>query len=436
MRFTEGQEIIRRYVRGPWTTWEQTVRVVADDDRGLLLWAPVGSRLATLVDADGRTGHDLSPDRMREPRLVAGSWQHVDVLMLMRPGVAHSVWWMFADGVFDGWYVNLEAPFTRTGDGVQTTDSVLDIVVSADRQWRWKDAAEFEGHVGDPLYFDRAGADAIRAEGERVVALIEAGAYPFDGTYTDWPTTEANRASWNSIAPRRDGIAVERLRAGEVTLEDFELELAGDVRGRRVLQLACSFGDEVLSWANRGAIATGVDISDVAIAKARARAAEAGIDADFRRGDMLVPPEDLTGLDLIYLSWGAICWVPDLTAFAKMLAGRLKPGGAVLLCDHHPAWEVLAVRGRDHLAVAGDYFGRGRPNHDQDDAKKPKGTDGETFRMFVWPVSDVVIALVGAGLTLTAFTEAPEPALYAGLGPAAANLPAYYVIKASAAETG
>ncbi|WP_250003004.1 class I SAM-dependent methyltransferase [Actinoplanes sp. M2I2] len=247
--------------------------------------------------------------------------------------------------------------------------------------------------------------------------------------------TESNRMSWNTIAPRRSGIATDRLRAGEVSLADFERRLAGDVTGRRVVHLACSYGDEVLSWANLGAVATGVDISDVAVAEAKSRAAEAGIEADFRRADMLDPPADLAELDLVYLSWGAICWVPDLIGFATMIAGRLRPGGAVLLCDHHPAWEVLAVRGDDHLAVAGDYFGRDRPNVDQDDAKRPQGARGEPdaprFSAFVWPVSDVVMALVGAGLRLDAFFEAPEPALYAGLGQTAGALPAYYVIKAT-----
>jgi len=181
--------------------------------------------------------------------------------------------------------------------------------------------------------------------------------------------TEANRAGWNLIAARRSGIATERLRAGEVCLEDFERELAGDVSGRRVMQLACSYGDEVLSWANLGAHATGVDISDVAIATAKRRAVDAGINADFRRADMLNPPADLVELDLIYLSWGAVCWVPDLTAFTTMMADRLRPGGAVLLCDHHPVWETLSVRDSGRLAVVGDYFGRGRPHTDQDDTK-------------------------------------------------------------------
>ena len=144
--------------------------------------------------------------------------------------------------------------------------------------------------------------------------------------------TEANRAGWNLIADRRPGVPVERFRRGEVCLEDFERRLAGD----------------------------------------------------------------LVEIDLIYLSWGALCWAPDLGVLAGIIAGRLRPGGAVLICEHHPAWEVLAVRDEGVLTVAGDYFGRGRPNPEQDDAKRPAGARGEAgappFAAFVWPVSDVVKA--------------------------------------------
>lgn len=80
---------------------------------------------------------------------------------------------------------------------------------------------------------------------------------------------------------------------------------------------------------------------------------------------------------MIYFSWGVICWVPDLHGFARILAERLRHGGTVLMADHHPIWEVLAVRANNQLAVAGDHFGRGRPAAEQDDGKRPVGARGE-----------------------------------------------------------
>jgi SAM-dependent methyltransferase len=247
--------------------------------------------------------------------------------------------------------------------------------------------------------------------------------------------TEANRLSWNEIAPRRHGQPAEHFRGGGIALEAFEVELAGEVRGKRVLQLACSCGDEVLSWANLGAHAVGVDISDVGIEMARRKASEAGIEAEFHRADMFDLPAGLTGFDLVYFSAGAICWAPDLERFAAIIADRLRPGGSVLMAEHHPVWEVLAVRGENQFGVAGDYFARGTPQHEPDDAKRPVGARGTEspprFSAFVWPVSDVVMAFVRAGLRLDTFFEAPEPDMYGGSGDVAAKLPAYYVIKAT-----
>ena len=120
-------------------------------------------------------------------------------------------------------------------------------------------------------------------------------------------------------------------RARERPEQDCERELAGDVAGKRVLYLACSTGDEVLSRGSPGATAIGAGISEVAIARAVRKAGEAGIGAGFHRADMLDLPAELSGLDLIYLSWGAICWVPDLGLLAATVAGRLRQRGPVLV---------------------------------------------------------------------------------------------------------
>jgi 2-polyprenyl-3-methyl-5-hydroxy-6-metoxy-1,4-benzoquinol methylase len=246
--------------------------------------------------------------------------------------------------------------------------------------------------------------------------------------------TQSNRDSWNQIHSARPGRPPSFFASGGSVLEDFEIELAGDVTGKRVLQLACSCGDEALSWASRGADVTGIDISGVAIDLAREKSMSTGIAVDFRRADIFDLPADLTGFDLIYCSWGAICWIPDLTVFAGIVAGRLRPGGSILLAEHHPVWEILAVRGSDHLAVRGDYFSRTTPRAEIDNAKLPTGArdnpNAPEFSSFVWPASDVVMSLLTAGLRLDAFLEVSEPDLFPNLT-FAAHLPAIYVIKAT-----
>jgi hypothetical protein len=59
---------------------------------------------------------------MRDPKLTIHIWQDCDILVLMPPAAAYSVWWFFEQGRFTGWYVNLEEPCVRRPDGVDTND--------------------------------------------------------------------------------------------------------------------------------------------------------------------------------------------------------------------------------------------------------------------------------------------------------------------------
>ncbi|MBO0869462.1 MAG: DUF402 domain-containing protein [Micromonosporaceae bacterium] len=185
-------------------------RLVCDDERGLLTWRPIGTPWLFRRTADGRDRRQV-PFRERDTvqwRLTPMTWTGLHVLHLFRPGRAHSVWWMYnADLTLNRWYVNLEAPPVRWAHGglagVDTFDHALDLVVSPDRSWRWKDQDELLERVGHPAYWSASEAEQIRAEGERVVADVESGAFPFDGSWVDfrpdpaWPTPTLPAAGWD-----------------------------------------------------------------------------------------------------------------------------------------------------------------------------------------------------------------------------------------------
>ena len=62
-------------------------------------------------------------------------------------------------------------------------DQALDLRIGPDRQWQWKDLEEFERFTGHPMYWNEAQAARIRASGDELVRLAEAGRFPFDGTW-------------------------------------------------------------------------------------------------------------------------------------------------------------------------------------------------------------------------------------------------------------
>lgn len=87
-----------------------------------------------------------------------------------------------------------------------------------------------------------------------------------------------NREYWEHLAPHRQGEPVQFFLDGGSALTEREIAAVGDVHGRRVLQLACSTGDEALTFAQRGAEVTAVDIAPTHLATGRAKAEALGLD--------------------------------------------------------------------------------------------------------------------------------------------------------------
>jgi hypothetical protein len=80
---------------------------------------------------------------------------------------------------------NLEEPFRRTPIGFDTNDHTLDIVVTPDLQWSWKDELLLEEQASRGEY--SAGlVEAIRGEAALVIATIESRGSPFTDGWEDW----------------------------------------------------------------------------------------------------------------------------------------------------------------------------------------------------------------------------------------------------------
>jgi SAM-dependent methyltransferase len=224
----------------------------------------------------------------------------------------------------------------------------------------------------------------------------------------------ANRRNWEERAAihledRTGFYRIDRVRAGEDVLGAIEAAEIGDVRGKRLLHLQCHFGLDTLCLARRGATATGVDFSSTAIAGARALAAELRLAAEFVEADVYDARAQLSGsFDMVYVTWGAICWLPDIAGWARVVASLLRPGGSLYLADAHPsalAMEEIGGQIRPHYPwrVPAD-----RPLLFEDavtytgDERKLTHT-----RSYEWihPFSAVVNGILSAGLSLDFLNE-------------------------------
>ena len=74
-------------------------------------------------------------------------------------------------------------------------------------------------------------------------------------------------------------------------------------------------------------IATGVDISDEAIDLARELNEELGLNVRFIRSNIYDLPEVLDEeFDIVYTAIGALCWLPDMAGWARIVAQILETG--------------------------------------------------------------------------------------------------------------
>ena len=239
---------------------------------------------------------------------------------------------------------------------------------------------------------------------------------------------EANRRSWNAAVVAHNSHKRDQagfLRGGGSTLFPEEIELLGDISGKRLIHLQCNAGQDSLSLARRGAVVTGVDISDAAIDFARQLSADAGIPATFHRADVYdwldeaVASDDR--FDIAFCSYGAICWLSDLDRWAAGVAGMLEPGGRLVTVDYHP----VSMMFNERFELTYPYFDSGEPLTwaegvtdyvpQAGEALAPSGfvegvrdfTNPHPVHEFQWDIASIITALLRAGLTIERFEEYP-----------------------------
>ncbi|QYJ67803.1 class I SAM-dependent methyltransferase [Flavobacterium litorale] len=149
-----------------------------------------------------------------------------------------------------------------------------------------------------------------------------------------------NKAAWNSktaVHINSDFYDMPSFLKGKSSLNSIELELLGDVKGKKILHLQCHFGQDTLSLARMGAIVTGVDLSDKAIEKAQELSETLNIAGRFICCDVYSLPEHLDEeFDIVFTSYGTIGWLPDMEKWASIVSRYLKPKGQFIFADFHP----------------------------------------------------------------------------------------------------
>jgi len=175
------------------------------------------------------------------------------------------------------------------------------------------------------------------------------------------------------------------------------------------VHLQCHIGLDTLAFAHAGATVTGLDFSPDAIAAASAIAKRAGLAdrasfvcANVYDAATTLEPESF---DVVYVSLGALCWLPSVARWAEQVRVLLAPGGRLYIHDVHPVCWALAD---ESPVLEHTYFEQRDAHVDDSDHTYTDGDEPITHaRHYEWnhSIGEIVTALIGEGLRLDELIE-------------------------------
>lgn len=195
----------------------------------------------------------------------------------------------------------------------------------------------------------------------------------------------------------------------------FDRARLGDVHGKEGVHLQCHIGTDTLSMARLGARMTGLDLSPQSVKQARQLAATTGAHIDYVVSDVYDAPDALEGrtFDLVYVSVGAISWLPSVDRWAGVVDAVLRPGGRLFIRDTHPMLDTLEPDPATGKPVpAWPYFEHADPVvwDEAGTYVEPAAAHAHTIthtETHTWShaLGETVTALLGHGLVLTRLEE-------------------------------
>lgn len=128
------------------------------------------------------------------------------------------------------------------------------------------------------------------------------------------------------------------------------------------------------------------------------------VETDVQEAGQKVPGS----FDVVYTSIGTVTWFRDLDAWAHSIAMLLRPGGTFYIRDGHPALYSLDDERTDGALVV-RYRGLADGTSEAWDDEDTYASDDKltNVRTYDWPhpLSEIITALIDAGLTITSMQE-------------------------------
>lgn len=212
-------------------------------------------------------------------------------------------------------------------------------------------------------------------------------------------------AGWDAMSDSYQAetrISTDDVHYGPLAPGERELRLLGDVRGQRVLELACGAAQNSIALAKWGARVAALDFSPRQLEKARMLAAREKVAVDLVRGDMerlTMFRDAIFGTVLSSFGWE---FVLDLGACLRECHRVLRDGGLLVVCTIHPLSAFEWDEGLGGVIVT-DYFNP--PVEVWNETKEPSGHAAVTL---FHTVEETFGLLTSAGFDVERIVE-PRP---------------------------
>jgi SAM-dependent methyltransferase len=163
-------------------------------------------------------------------------------------------------------------------------------------------------------------------------------------------TVEQNRKAWNEVASRHAAQNFTHTGTNLRTKPGFYIDpvfrdclMALPLKGSTLAQFNCNNGRELISAIQLGAQAgIGFDFSSAFVEQARTLAEAAGVAARFVETDIYeMPAAYHAAADILFLTAGALCWMPNLRRYFETAHRVLRSAGTLILYETHPFLEMF-----------------------------------------------------------------------------------------------
>jgi len=225
---------------------------------------------------------------------------------------------------------------------------------------------------------------------------------------------EANKKRWNervNINAQSKFYDLESFLAGKTSLLPLENIELGDVAGKKLLHLQCHFGMDTLSWARNGALVTGIDFAPEAIKLARELSVQLKINAKFIEANIYDIPNIINEkFDIVFTSYGVLCWLPDIKKWGEIISYCLKPGGFFYIIESHPFGFLIDENYLERFQTGYPYFNEGKAIRFEDETNlidKSKKLKNKVSFEWIHPLSTIINSLIENGLQIEFIHEFP-----------------------------